>query len=292
MFVFQRAHKLPEISYFILGHPGGRLRVGPLELESLPLLPDAAQFDLTLEMAETPAGTVIAAMHYNTDLFDAATVQSFAQHYTQLLMSACASPHEAIGALPILPDALRSETLLRWNATTCVVGAVCVCAYAPRLTVGGGSAGWTCDRTIPELFARVARERAAHVAVTGPDGRSLTYAELHRRSNRLAQQLQRLGAAPEVVVGICPSRSVAMPVAVLAVLKAGACYVPLDPTYPTDRLAYMLSSSGARLVLADDATVTARGARARGTGAGPLTRRRRCRRWRPAARWCGWTKPR
>jgi amino acid adenylation domain-containing protein len=112
------------------------------------------------------------------------------------------------------------------------------------------------NRCVHELFAEHAIAKPDAIAIAC-DGRTLTYGELDRRSNRLAHYLQALGAKPEVPVGLCFDRSLDMIVVLLAVLKAGAAYLPLDPSYPKQRLGYMLQDSGADLVLAGASTAAA-----------------------------------
>jgi amino acid adenylation domain-containing protein len=112
------------------------------------------------------------------------------------------------------------------------------------------------NRCIHELFAEHAIAKPDAIAIVC-DGKALTYGELERRSNRLAHYLQKLGAKPEVPVGLCFERSLDMIVVLLAVLKAGAAYLPLDPGYPKQRLGYMLQDSGAHLVLAGASTAAA-----------------------------------
>ena len=102
--------------------------MGPLEFESLSLLPDTAQFDLTLEMAEVTTGGIIAAMHYNTDLFDANTAKQFADLYTTIVRGVCAAVDSRIDSLPMLPSDMRAQMLVDWNKTAYVC-LFCLCVY-------------------------------------------------------------------------------------------------------------------------------------------------------------------
>ncbi|HEX5727109.1 MAG TPA: amino acid adenylation domain-containing protein, partial [Longimicrobiaceae bacterium] len=137
------------------------------------------------------------------------------------------SPGRAIGSLDVLPEAERRQVVEEWNRT---------------------DAEYPAGACIHALFEVQAARTPDAVAVRFEE-ESLTYAELDARANRLAHHLAGLGAAPEARVGICVDRSAEMVVAMLAVLKSGAAYLPLDPSYPADRLAYMLQDSGAPLLV-------------------------------------------
>src|SRR5262249_22180202 len=116
--------------------------------------------------------------------------------------------------------------------------------------------------TVPELFAAQAA-RTPNAIAAAFEGESLTYGELDARSNRLAHHLRGLGVGPEVVVGLCVERSLEMLVGLIGILKAGGAYLPLDPSYPAERLAFMLEDAGAALVI----TTAALGDRLRRHGA-------------------------
>jgi len=138
-----------------------------------------------------------------------------------------ATPDRAVGRLDVLPEAERRLVVEAWNATA---------AEYPR------------DACIHQLFeAQVERTPGAVAVVFGE--RTLTYAELNERANRLAHHLRALGVRPEARVGICVERGLEMMVALLAVLKAGGAYVPLDPGYPAERLRYMLADSRPAVLL-------------------------------------------
>ena len=191
----------------------------------------SAKFDLSLSLAErrgfdgTPAG-IEGALEYASDLFDRSSVEAIAGRLVRLLEGAVADPDRAIGRLDILSPAERHTILREWNDTA-------------RAVPG---------KTLPELFAaQVARTPAAD-AVVFEDER-LSYGELDARSSQLAHHLRGLGVGPEVVVGLCIERSLAMLVGLLGILKAGGAYLPLDPDYPPERLAFMLADAGAPVLL-------------------------------------------
>ena len=191
----------------------------------------SAKFDLSLSLAErrgfdgTPAG-IEGALEYASDLFDRSSVEAIAGRLVRLLEGAVADPDRAIGRLDILSPAERHTILREWNDTARAVPGM----------------------TLPELFAaQVARTPAAD-AVVFEDER-LSYGELDARSSQLAHHLRGLGVGPEVVVGLCIERSLAMLVGLLGILKAGGAYLPLDPDYPPERLAFMLADAGAPVLL-------------------------------------------
>ena len=171
------------------------------------------------------------AFEYNVDLFDAATIRRMAGHFARLLAAAVAQPDTPIGSLPLL-TAAEAAQLAAWNAS------------AP--------AALPAFRPIHADFeACAARTPAAPAAVFVDAGATttLSYADLDARANRLAHWLRAQGAGPESLVGIALPRSLDMLVALLATLKAGAAYLPLDPNYPPDRLRFMLADASVRLVL-------------------------------------------
>ncbi len=192
----------------------------PLGIES-----GASKFDLTLYITDTAEG-LRGVIEYNTDLFDAATVERLAGHYRQLLSGIVADPAQPVAGLPLLTEAERRR-LHEWNATW---------ADYPR------------DQCIHQLFeAQVARTPDA-VAVAC-EGEQWTYRELNARANQLAHHLNALGVGPETRVAICVERSLAMVVGLLGILKAGGAYMPLDPAYPLDRLDFMLRDTQAPVLL-------------------------------------------
>ena len=166
---------------------------------------------------------------YNTDLFDAATIHRLDEHYQNLLAGALADPELALAELPLLSAAERTELLLGWNDTR---------ADYPQTS-------------LPDLFAQRAAAAPEAVAVAFGDV-ALTYGELDRRANRLAQHLRSLGAGPGELVALSLPRSADLLPAILGILKSGAGYLPLDPSYPAERLAFLLADSGARLTVDRD----------------------------------------
>ncbi|MCY1022339.1 non-ribosomal peptide synthetase [Pyxidicoccus sp. MSG2] len=203
--------------------------------EELVFEPGVAKFDLTLFAWEQPRG-LETYWEYNTDLYDEATVARMVGHYVWLLQAAVAEPGQRVDSLPLLGEAERDRLLLEWGSRE-------DSTYVPGLMHR-----W--------VEAQVARTPGAEAVTDGT--RSLTYAELDARANQLAHHLLSLGVRPNGSVGLCLDRgSLDMPVAVLATLKAGAAFLPLDPTWPSERLALMLEDTGAPVVVAHGHLVSA-----------------------------------
>ncbi len=202
-------------------------RLGDCEVELL--LPDSGQamFDLTLFVGDSAGGDLQGAFEYNTDLFDDATVARFEQHYLQLLRAMTASPEASIWELPLLTESERAAVVASSAATQ---------REYPR------------DSTLVAELSRVAAERGDAVAVSC-GGERLSHAELEARSNQLARELSSRGVARGQLVGVSVERSVGMLVALLAIQKAGAAYVPLDPSFPADRLAFIMEDAEISLLV-------------------------------------------
>ncbi len=201
--------------------------VAGLELQTVEVETGGAQVDLTLYAAETASGSLAQTWEVSADLFDATTVMRWSQHLEALLAAAQAAPEQPCTGLPLLEAAETAQLLREWNDEA---------ADYPR------------ESLLHELFAAQARLTPEATAVRAPGGH-LTYGELDRRTNRLAHHLRRLGASPEQRVAVFLERTCDMVVALLAVLKAGAAYVPLDPAYPQERLALILEDNGWPLVV-------------------------------------------
>jgi amino acid adenylation domain-containing protein/non-ribosomal peptide synthase protein (TIGR01720 family) len=186
-------------------------------------------FDVTVEYAERD-GRLTGWIGYNADLFDSATIQRMAGHLSALLKGIAAQPRTAVSALPMLGEAEYRLVTKEWNDT---------------------KADYPSDKCIHDLFAEQAARNPDSVAVIYQDQR-LSYQDINDQANRLAHHLIALGAGQDRPVGMCLRRSPDMVVALLGILKAGAAYLPLDPAYPVDRLAFMLTDTGTTLVLTDE----------------------------------------
>jgi amino acid adenylation domain-containing protein len=211
------------------------LRLPGVAAEEMPLHNGTAKFELLLSLAGADGGALGGGLEFNADLFDAATAQRLVDRLARLLAGAAAAPHLRVGDLPLLDAAEERQILVDWNATE---------APFPR------------DLGLHELFeAQAARTPQAAALIHGD--RRVTYAELDAWAGRLARRLRALGAGPEVLVGVCCLRTPALVAAALGVLKAGGAYLPLDPAYPADRLAFLLADSGAPVVLVEEGAAAA-----------------------------------
>ncbi|MGW4466815.1 amino acid adenylation domain-containing protein [Micromonospora sp. NPDC004704] len=209
---------------------------GAIELPGLrsvvtPVPTGTAKFDLSFEMSELPGragaeGGIDGYVEYSTDLFDRATVRQLADRLVRLLGRLVAEPDRPVRTVSALADDERHRILTGWNDTGRPLGV----------------------ESLVDLVERQAERTPYAVAVTcGPD--SVTFRELHSRANQLARALVARGAGPDRVVGIALRRSVELIVATLAVIKAGAAYLPLASDYPASRIAYMISDARPMLVL-------------------------------------------
>jgi hypothetical protein len=205
-----------------------------LRTEDVALPRRAANFDLTWEFQERDGdGGLALAVEYNTDLFDAATIERMTGHLLVLVESVVADPDRPLAELAWMPGAERRQVLEEWNAT------------ARELPAG----------TVAALLADRVRRTPDAVAVVAEDaGRvtELTFAELDARANRLAHQLVELGVRPEDRVGLLAERSLGLVVATVAVVKAGGAYLPLDLRAPAERMRALLAGAGASVLLTDD----------------------------------------
>ena len=219
-----------QVMLILQNAPMDTLALPGLTLSALPAESTTAKFDLTVDLAEAD-GVLSGTVDYSTDLFEAATIARLMNHYIRLLEAIVAKPTVRVNELPMLSHAERQQLLVEWNATA---------TNAPVM------------QTMQALFeAQVVRTPEA-VAVVHED-RHLTYGELNGRANQLARYLRTLGIGPDVLVGLCVDRSPDMLVGMLGILKAGGAYLPLDPTYPTERLAYMLADSRPQVLLTQSA---------------------------------------
>jgi len=172
-----------------------------------------------------------ATVQYPPALYDEATIARLLEHYLQLLEGCVSAPAQPIAHVNMLTESERVQILSEWNRTQ---------RDYPR------------DHCIHELFeahVRCAPQRVA--AVAGPQ--TITYGELDRRSEQLAQVLISHGVGPDVLVGLCVERSLDLLIGLLGILKAGGAYVPIDPAYPIDRIAFVLNDCGARVIVTEKA---------------------------------------
>jgi amino acid adenylation domain-containing protein len=226
----QRSNDLLEL--FLPSEPPSTVTTAGLRFEPYLMPQQEGQFDLSLEVIELD-GKLRGNFKYRSDLFDATTIERMTGHWSQLIDAVLADPDAQIASLPLLTDGERRQLVEEWNDTALpVVG---------PLTLHGQFEAYAA--TTPDALA-VVDARA-----------SLTYGELNQLATNVASHLRQRGAGPGARVGIAIDRSVKMVAALLGILKTGAAYVPLDPSYPRERLAYMVEDSGAALVLTEQTDV-------------------------------------
>ncbi len=185
-----------------------------------------SKFDLYFNLDDRPDGFE-AWIEYNSDIFDASTIQRMIGHWKMLLEQVVTDPTQSILSLPLLTGEEKVQLLQEWNAT---------------------QRDYPGDRCLHQLFEEQVAQRPDKVAVVCADT-SFTYRELNERANQLAHYLRQQGVGPDILVGIYMERSLDMLVALLGILKTGGAYVPLDPAYPQERLTYMLKDSQTQFLL-------------------------------------------
>ncbi|MGD7119988.1 non-ribosomal peptide synthetase, partial [Ralstonia pseudosolanacearum] len=210
---------------------GLSLELEGLTIEGVGAGQAAAKFDLTLELRETSEG-LTGSLDYATALFDRATIERYLGYLQRLLKAMAADDSQEVNRIALLDEGERTQLLESWNETKA--------PYPQASTIHG-------------LFEAQVRRTPEAIAVEH-EGRQVSYAELNARANRVAHALIGLGVGPDARVGLCAERSVELVIGLLGILKAGGGYVPLDPSYPQDRLAYMLEDSAPVAVLAQSNT--------------------------------------
>ena len=209
-----------------------------LELPGLTLIPvevdsGTTHFDLTLHIADT-SDELVASLAYNTDLFETETIDRMLRHFRMVLETVCASPGRCLSELSLLTEAERQQVLVEWNDT---------------------GTDQHDDLCIHQLFEMQVERTPDAIAVVFQD-EQLTYEQLNHRANQLAHHLRALGAGPEVPVGICLKDPLEIVVGLLGTLKAGGVYVPLDPAYPKERIAFMLEDAKVPVILTEERLLT------------------------------------
>ncbi|MFY0565971.1 non-ribosomal peptide synthase/polyketide synthase [Archangium lansingense] len=217
-----------QVKLVLQNTPAPEVRLPGLTLRGAESNTGAAKFDLTLSINETEQG-LSCMCDYSTDLFDTSTMARLLEHLQVLLEAAVTNPDLRLTSLALLTASERQQVLVDWNGTRTEHEDTC----AHQL-----------------IEAQVQRTPDAIAVRFGEQ--SLTYRQLDERANQLAWHLRSLGVGPEVLVGLCVERSADLVVAILAILKAGGAWLPLDPTYPTERLAFMLRDARPPVLLAQE----------------------------------------
>ncbi len=208
--------------------PPPNLSLPGLQVESMEVEERTSGFDFGLDLTETPNG-LQGICEYDTDIFDAPSMDRLVRHFQTLLVYAIRNPEKQLSSLPLLTPDEQDQVLIKWNQTSHTL---------PEA------------QTVPDLFEERVLRIPEQIAAIYRD-RNITYQALNSRANQLANHLREKGVRTETVVGVCLDRSIDMLVVVLAILKAGGAYLPLDPSYPLDRLQFMLKDSQADWLITD-----------------------------------------
>ena len=195
------------------------------ELTSLGLETGSAKFDLTLALAERPEG-LLGSVEYSTDLFEEVTIARMMRHWQVLLEAMIADPAQSLAQLPLLTPTEQEQLLVQYQASEVALA----------------------QTRLPQLIEDQVARTPDTIALAFEE-QELTYRDLNIRVNRLAHHLQALGVGPEVMVGMCVERSVNMIIGLLAILKAGGVYVPMDPAYPRERLSFIIEDTRMPILL-------------------------------------------
>lgn len=220
-----------QVKFRLENAPSERMELPGLTLTRLPQAVISAKLDLGMDLYETADG-IVGGIEYNASLFSADSMERLAGHFDTLLYAIVDAPQAPVATLALLAPAGRTQQLDDWNDTR---------------------KPWRSDTCFHHLFEEAVEAHGERIALAfaHADGRttSLDYRTLNARANQLAHWLRAQGMGPEQVVGICMDRSPDMMVALLAVLKAGAAWLPLDAQYPQERLAYMLADAKVPVLL-------------------------------------------
>jgi amino acid adenylation domain-containing protein len=217
-----------QVMFILQNAPLGALELSGLKLSHLDVEQVTAKFDLTLSYQEAD-GQLNGMFVYDSDLFDASTVERMIDHCQTLLSAIATDPSRRVSEIPLLSKAERRLLVREWNDT--------------RMQPGP-------SRCVHELFEEQVARTPEHTAVVDENNR-LSYRELDAHANQLAHHLRRLGVRPEVTVGILLERSVNGMVGILGVLKAGGAYVPLEPMHPVDRWQRIIADAGVAVVISE-----------------------------------------
>lgn len=215
-----------QVMFQLRNIPIKPLELPGLEVREIEINSGTAKFYLSLDVIDEPGG-LNCICEYNVDLFDAVIISRMLGHFQILLQGIVNNPQLEISRLSLLSEPELHQALLEWNET---------------------EAELNTNMALHQLIEAEANRVPEAVAIEFEEYQ-VSYYELNVRANQLARHLRRLGVAPDVVVGICVERSVEMIVGLLGILKAGGAYLPLDPSYPPQRLALMVEGAQVPVVL-------------------------------------------
>jgi amino acid adenylation domain-containing protein len=232
LFSYQRTQMLSDAAVKLMA--GAPVNVSDARIKLVPLPQEITEVELIFEVTEHPSSFELG-IRYNVDLFDAATIERMAGHFTTLLGGIVADPCRPVSQLPLLDEAEREQLLVEWNRT---------------------EAPFSREACIHELFEAHADRVPEAIAIVDHcrrtaegQGAAVTYGELERRANQVAHRLRRLGVGPDTRVGLYLERDTDLIVGLLGILKAGGAFVVLDPEHPQRRLAFLLKDTDVPVVL-------------------------------------------
>ncbi|MCS6287703.1 MAG: amino acid adenylation domain-containing protein [Nitrospira sp.] len=219
-----------QVMFDLQNAPLPEVAVSGLEFQPIEIEPATAKFDLSMTVQETE-GRLDVSMAYNSDLFERRSAERMLAHFVTLFGGIVSHPQQKLADLPLLGEFELTQVVEEWNRT---------------------ARAYPVERTVPALIAAQAAKNPHTIAVRAGEA-TLTYGELLIRANQLAHVLRKGGIGPEQLVAVALERSLDLAVALLGTWQAGAAYVPLDPSYPVERLRYMLTDSQAAMLVTDAA---------------------------------------
>jgi amino acid adenylation domain-containing protein len=217
-----------QVFFVLQNAPMGTFSFGGLKTSVLNVERTVATFDLTLGMVEQ-GEKFVGAFEYNTDLFDDVTIERLAGNFERLLQNVVNESQRPVASLTLMSESEKQQLIFEWNDT---------------------KSDYPEAETTHELFERQVERTPDAIAIVSDGGR-MSYRELNLRANRLAHFIARRRTGPGPLVGICLERSPEMIIGLLAILKSGAAYLPLDPAYPKERLAFLLDDAKPGLLITD-----------------------------------------
>jgi amino acid adenylation domain-containing protein len=215
-----------QVMFALQNAPIGKLQLPNLNLEVLEPLVTTAKFDITLSMEERN-GQLIGEWEYNTDLFDDWTMERMLKNFQVLLSEILTDPEQNIWKLPLLTESEKHQLLIAWNQN--------------EVNINNA-------RYIYQLFEDQVQKTPDAIAVVF-ENEEITYEELNKKANQVANYLRKLGISANKLVGLCLEPSLARIIGLLGILKAGGVYLPLDPVYPQERLRFMIEDSQVSILL-------------------------------------------
>ena len=215
-----------QVMFVLQNAPKKKINISDITLTPLDINRETAKFDLTLSLTETE-GELKGEFGYSKDLFKRDRIERMAGHFQTLLEEIVANPKQLITKLPILSKSERLQIVELWNHT---------------------QVEYPIGQCLHQLFEQQVERTPESIAVIC-NSKRLTFSQLNTKANGVANHLQKLGVARETLIGICVERSLDLVAGILGILKAGCAYVPLDPTYPKERLSYILDDAHVPILL-------------------------------------------